>query len=440
MSEKPSFWCSSFSRFWWWLLALLGLPLLLFLMNHFQQAKIENDLTTRVSAALSAENIDWAEVDVQQRGRDVLLKGEPGSDIERNRAQELVLGVYGVNRVDFAGDYLPAANEQNNEADQAAQASGDKDGVAEADQGSEDGTVAEPDDTAGADATDTATGQDAADGTEQAASAPDAGDAADKALLPAELMMTIEGDQLVLDGKMASQQQIDELQKEAALQFGVTKVVNNLKVDEGHAEAEWLSSVTKMMASLPAGGGVKINADTLELSGDVASDEELEKLSTQTQQVLQGSGLQLQNALQVVSKAEAESEQQAAAQAEECQNRLNTAMQDKEVLFTFNDSTINSQSNALLDDLAGIISECSGAMSGRVIVIGGHTDSVGKDAYNLELSQRRADSVRDYLKNKQIDETLLEAKGFGESQPVASNNTAAGQAKNRRITFEIKQK
>ncbi|CAG0910891.1 unnamed protein product, partial [Cyprideis torosa] len=240
----------------------------------------------------------------------------------------------------------------------------------------------------------------------------------------------------------ASQQQIDALQQAATRQVGVTNVVNNLQADEAYAEADWVDSVAKMMAALPAGGEVKVDADTLQLSAEVGSDDEAQQLAVRARQMLQGSGLQLENALQVADKQaeQPDPQQQAAAKAEECQIRMNTALQDKNILFTFNDSTINSESNALLDELAQIISECSDAMSDRVIVIGGHTDSVGRDDYNLDLSQRRADSVRDYLKGKQIDEALLEAKGFGEAQPVAPNNTAAGQAKNRRITFEIKQK
>lgn len=72
-------------------------------------------------------------------------------------------------------------------------------------------------------------------------------------------------------------------------------------------------------------------------------------------------------------------------------------------------------------------------------VIEGHTDSVGSDASNKALSQRRANAVRDYIvKNFKIDRKRLAAKGFGESKPIADNATAEGRAQNRRIeaTFE----
>jgi outer membrane protein OmpA-like peptidoglycan-associated protein len=73
------------------------------------------------------------------------------------------------------------------------------------------------------------------------------------------------------------------------------------------------------------------------------------------------------------------------------------------------------------------------------IVVGGHTDAQGNDATNQSLSQRRADAVREYLlANMSIPNFRLEAVGFGESQPIASNETADGRAKNRRIDVGLK--
>jgi len=68
------------------------------------------------------------------------------------------------------------------------------------------------------------------------------------------------------------------------------------------------------------------------------------------------------------------------------------------------------------------------------ILIAGHTDNVGTDAYNQKLSQRRAESVRTYLIDKfGINGGKLVAKGYGESQPIATNDTEAGRQKNRRV-------
>lgn len=67
------------------------------------------------------------------------------------------------------------------------------------------------------------------------------------------------------------------------------------------------------------------------------------------------------------------------------------------------------------------------------VEVAGHTDSIGTDSYNMGLSLRRANAVRDYLIGKGIAAENLTAKGYGESQPVADNQTAAGRFKNRRV-------
>ncbi|RLC50885.1 MAG: OmpA family protein, partial [Candidatus Cloacimonadota bacterium] len=69
------------------------------------------------------------------------------------------------------------------------------------------------------------------------------------------------------------------------------------------------------------------------------------------------------------------------------------------------------------------------------LLIKGHTDNIGSDAYNLKLSQRRADSVRQFLIDNGIDPSRLESVGYGETQPIATNDTPEGRAKNRRIEF-----
>lgn len=73
----------------------------------------------------------------------------------------------------------------------------------------------------------------------------------------------------------------------------------------------------------------------------------------------------------------------------------------------------------------------------KKIEIAGHTDDVGDDEYNMKLSQERANSVRDYLVKKGIAADRLTAVGYGETQPVSDNSTAAGKAQNRRTEARI---
>jgi outer membrane protein OmpA-like peptidoglycan-associated protein len=72
-----------------------------------------------------------------------------------------------------------------------------------------------------------------------------------------------------------------------------------------------------------------------------------------------------------------------------------------------------------------------------VVDIYGHTDSQGDDAYNLALSQRRAQSVASYLASQSVDARRFLVTGAGESQPVASNGSSAGRAQNRRVEIQI---
>ncbi|MCL4134995.1 UNVERIFIED_CONTAM: hypothetical protein GTU68_058956 [Idotea baltica] len=74
---------------------------------------------------------------------------------------------------------------------------------------------------------------------------------------------------------------------------------------------------------------------------------------------------------------------------------------------------------------------------GIIYVIEGHTDSTGTSGYNQYLSKRRAESVKTYLVKKGMDASKLETVGYGEKSPTATNNTAAGRAKNRRVVIKL---
>ena len=71
------------------------------------------------------------------------------------------------------------------------------------------------------------------------------------------------------------------------------------------------------------------------------------------------------------------------------------------------------------------------------VEIGGHTDSLGTDAYNLQLSQQRAESVMRFLSSAGIGRERMKARGYGEAQPVADNASEEGQANNRRVEMRV---
>jgi len=99
------------------------------------------------------------------------------------------------------------------------------------------------------------------------------------------------------------------------------------------------------------------------------------------------------------------------------------------VEFDNDKATLRQESFAILDKTAASMQHWADAK----IEVGGHTDSVGTDDYNMALSQRRAETVRDYLISKGIAADRLTAKGYGETKPVADNATEEGRFKNRRV-------
>jgi OOP family OmpA-OmpF porin len=104
-----------------------------------------------------------------------------------------------------------------------------------------------------------------------------------------------------------------------------------------------------------------------------------------------------------------------------------------DAFFDFDKSVLKPAGRSALDELAQKIQ----GINLEVIVATGHTDSIGSVAYNQRLSLRRAEAVKAYLVSKGIDKSRIYTEGKGKSQPVASNKTAAGRAKNRRVEIEV---
>jgi outer membrane protein OmpA-like peptidoglycan-associated protein len=103
------------------------------------------------------------------------------------------------------------------------------------------------------------------------------------------------------------------------------------------------------------------------------------------------------------------------------------------VLFGFDESNLSEEAKTSLDKLVMVLNN----YADTDIELQGHTDSRGSAAYNLALSERRADAVSDYLSEKRISDGRLTIKGFGESLPKYSNETSEGRSQNRRVEFLI---
>ncbi len=119
-----------------------------------------------------------------------------------------------------------------------------------------------------------------------------------------------------------------------------------------------------------------------------------------------------------------------------CQKLFEQLKGDEKINFAYNSDRITgADSIALLDTMSSAASQCSSFR----IEVRGYTDSDGSEAYNLALSQRRAQAVANYLISKGVPADNVSGGGYGEASPVASNDTPEGKAMNRRIEFKVTQ-
>lgn len=121
------------------------------------------------------------------------------------------------------------------------------------------------------------------------------------------------------------------------------------------------------------------------------------------------------------------------AEVERVNEGIKVTMKENMVNFAFNSSELSSSAKTNLDKLAKVLVNNPDTN----INIYGHTDNKGTDAYNMTLSEKRANSVVNYLASHGVKRNRMFAKGMGESDPVATNETEAGRAENRRVEFAI---
>lgn len=165
-----------------------------------------------------------------------------------------------------------------------------------------------------------------------------------------------------------------------------------------------------------------------------------EAKANQAQQAAEQAQLNAQQAQQQASQAEAEK----AALRAKLLEQLNAVLATRDtarglivnisgVLFDTGKSTLKPGAREKLAKVSGILL----SHPGLILEVDGYTDSVGGDEYNQKLSEKRAMAVRDYLASQGVDQTAITAKGFGKSNPVATNGTAAGRQQNRRVELVV---
>jgi OmpA-OmpF porin, OOP family len=161
-------------------------------------------------------------------------------------------------------------------------------------------------------------------------------------------------------------------------------------------------------------------------TGDAAMESELSRSLADA--LGQGAAFELR-----VSYLEALDPMAALPSPEECVARIDAIQADAKITFDPGSVEINESASAILDQIAAMLPDCRHVR----MEIAGHTDSQGREEMNLNLSQSRVDAVLNGLLARNVLVSNLVAQGYGESQPVAPNDTEEGREQNRRITFRL---
>jgi OOP family OmpA-OmpF porin len=118
---------------------------------------------------------------------------------------------------------------------------------------------------------------------------------------------------------------------------------------------------------------------------------------------------------------------------EECIAQIDAVTQARKILFDPGSASITADTQPVVDDIADILKKCAGLR----IRIAGYTDSQGGEEMNQKLSKQRASAVLDALRLRRVPVGSFEAEGYGEADPIATNDTEGGREANRRIDFSL---
>ncbi|MBV9907949.1 MAG: OmpA family protein [Hyphomicrobiales bacterium] len=221
--------------------------------------------------------------------------------------------------------------------------------------------------------------------------------------------------------------------------FGADKVKSDISVDPSTIAASWLG---KFRAALDALKGANVDAifkgDQINVGGASMDDAARDKIIAALKSAV-GAGLTVGALSDKTAAAVTIANDRATNELASLQSGFGV----KDLLFALNDSkvTFASDSAEVPESMAPFLKTAAADLkqlkAGSVLEIAGYTDNTGDAALNLALSQKRAEAVRDAFIKYGADPDTLVAKGYGEADPIASNATAEGRLKNRRIEYHV---
>ncbi len=225
-----------------------------------------------------------------------------------------------------------------------------------------------------------------------------------------------------LGGVMPDQPSIDAIVAGAGGVHGSAAVTNEIEVGSAVASPSYLRSLPAIFGAIEGLSPWRfaVAAGRAEITGQAISEEALAETGNRLEIIFAAAGLA------VDIKAEVDSTAVAAVLTDLLQGTAT---------FRVGSAQLSADAAALLDEAIEILTD----NSTTVLTVAGHTDDVGGDNDNLALSEARAQAVVDYLVAGGIDAARLTAVGYGESRPIAGNDTAEGRSRNRRIEFVVEE-
>jgi OmpA-OmpF porin, OOP family len=249
---------------------------------------------------------------------------------------------------------------------------------------------------------------------------------------PAEFTASLSAEGRVeLRGRLTDEVQRSAVDAFARSAFAGAEVLTATRVDEGLPDGWALRVLAGLKALAEVNEGrLLVRSDLVEVTGVTGSTSARGRIT----QILSEELGQGQTFKVNVRYDEALDPQAALPTPEECAADVNAVIARTKITFTPASAEIATTARPVLDELAGILTNCP-AMQ---MEIGGHTDSQGSEGGNQSLSQARAEAVLLALQGRRVDVSGMTAKGFGEAQPIADNGSEAGREANRRIEFVLK--
>lgn len=248
---------------------------------------------------------------------------------------------------------------------------------------------------------------------------------------PAEFTATLsEDDKVTLRGRLTDAAQRSAVDAFARAAFEGAEVLTATRIDDTLPDG-WPVRVLAGLAALAEveHGSLLVRADLVEVTGVTGSLETRRKIT----QILSGELGQGQTFRVNVRYDEALDPIASLPTPEECAADVNAVITRTKIIFTPASAELATTARPVLDALAAILTECPPMQ----MEIGGHTDSQGSEDGNKDLSQDRAEAVLLALQGRRVDTSGMTAVGYGETAPIADNETEEGREANRRIAFVL---